>query len=264
MDIEIVDVFTYDGKGGNKAGVIISPDIGINCQKIASDLGFSETVFVEKVDKNIFKLEFYTPKCRIEFCGHASLGAFYILKKNEVISTGEYIARTDIGDIHIFVERKKIFLAQDEIEIAKVIDEKEVIKSLNIDMEDLENKLPIRIVYSGLRDILVPIKNKNILNEIKINKEMVENISKDNFVVGYHLFYKNGDKIYARNFAPLYGIDEEAATGSSNGALLGYLYKIGEIDPGEYEITQGENYEYPSKIIGKILENGKIYIGSEF
>ncbi len=29
----------------------------------------------------------------------------------------------------------------------------------------------------------------------------------------------------SRNFCPLYGIDEEAATGTSNGALTYYLFK---------------------------------------
>ena len=33
--------------------------------------------------------------------------------------------------------------------------------------------------------------------------------------------------IHARNFAPLYDIDEEAATGTSNGALVYYLYRHG-------------------------------------
>ena len=36
--------------------------------------------------------------------------------------------------------------------------------------------------------------------------------------------------IHARNFAPLYDIDEEAATGTSNGALVYYLYRHGLVE----------------------------------
>lgn len=37
---------------------------------------------------------------------------------------------------------------------------------------------------------------------------------------------------HCRNFAPLYGIDEESATGSSNGALACYLFENGMLSPG--------------------------------
>jgi predicted PhzF superfamily epimerase YddE/YHI9 len=41
-----------------------------------------------------------------------------------------------------------------------------------------------------------------------------------------HFVYQKGKhEILARNFAPLYGIDEEAATGTSNGALACFLMK---------------------------------------
>ncbi|MEG1808059.1 MAG: PhzF family phenazine biosynthesis protein, partial [Cetobacterium sp.] len=76
------------------------------------------------------------------------------------------------------------------------------------------------------------------------------------------------DEIYCRNFAPLYGIEEEAATGSSNGALFGYLYMNSIIKKVEPIAYQGENYGHISKIFGKIKKEGdnkiKIYIGSEF
>ncbi|MGL4785278.1 MAG: PhzF family phenazine biosynthesis protein, partial [Cetobacterium sp.] len=66
-----------------------------------------------------------------------------------------------------------------------------------------------------------------------------------------------------RNFAPLYGIDEEAATGSSNGALFGYLNTIERYKSDYLEFFQGENYGACSKITGRVLD-GKIYVGSEF
>lgn len=43
-------------------------------------------------------------------------------------------------------------------------------------------------------------------------------------VIGMHLFALSEENIICRNFAPLYDIDEEAATGTSNGALACYLY----------------------------------------
>ena len=60
-------------------------------------------------------------------------------------------------------------------------------------------------------------------------------------------------------FAPLYDIDEEAATGTSNGALAYCLYTHGVIETDKvYTVVQGEKMGRPSKISFQItLENGK-------
>lgn len=55
-----------------------------------------------------------------------------------------------------------------------------------------------------------------------------------------------------RNFAPLYGIDEEAATGTSNGALTYYLHSQGRISEQDVNtFIQGESMGKPSIIKSK-------------
>lgn len=68
---------------------------------------------------------------------------------------------------------------------------------------------------------------------------------------------------YVRNFAPLYDIDEEAATGTSNGALTYYLYRRGLVKPeGVNVFVQGEAMGRPSEIRSRLLPNGeKIRVG---
>ena len=56
-----------------------------------------------------------------------------------------------------------------------------------------------------------------------------------------------------RNFAPLYAIPEEAATGTSNGALTYYLYRRGLVRPdGENRFIQGEAMGKPSEILSRL------------
>ena len=57
-------------------------------------------------------------------------------------------------------------------------------------------------------------------------------------------------------------IDEEAATGTSNGALTYYLYSLGIVkDREEISVIQGEQMGRKSEIRGKIhLENGEIKV----
>lgn len=86
-------------------------------------------------------------------------------------------------------------------------------------------------------------------------------LSKRYEVVGVHAFtYSTEDgMIHARNFAPFYEIDEEAAAGTSNGALTYYLYDYGMIEPEKiYTVVQGEKMQRPSKISTQlILKDGQ-------
>lgn len=58
-------------------------------------------------------------------------------------------------------------------------------------------------------------------------------LSRRQKVTGVHMFCL-GDKTctaWCSNFAPLYDIPEECATGTSNGALTYYLYRYGLVQP---------------------------------
>ncbi|MBC8931820.1 PhzF family phenazine biosynthesis protein, partial [Escherichia coli] len=74
---------------------------------------------------------------------------------------------------------------------------------------------PIQIVSTGLKDILVPIKSEADLYTLEPNFEEVKKVSKHYEVVGMHLYTFSDDRIICRNFAPLFDINEEAATGTS-------------------------------------------------
>ena len=86
-------------------------------------------------------------------------------------------------------------------------------------------------------------------------------------MVGFHAFaISDDDEITAdcRNFAPLYDIDEEAATGTSNGALTWYLYKHQRIETDAANtFLQGEVMGRASKIMSKITKDNEILIGGK-
>ena len=72
--------------------------------------------------------------------------------------------------------------------------------------------------------------------------------------VGYHVFALeslHGADANCRNFAPLYDIPEESATGTSNGALGCYLYHYGKINNEQalnILFEQGYSMKKPSEI----------------
>ena len=110
---------------------------------------------------------------------------------------------------------------------------------------------------SGLADIMLPLKSAEVLANLEPDMDAIAKLSKKLDVTGVHAFAIEKDALHCRNFAPLYGIDEEAATGTSTGALTYYLYKHGIIKPNETNLfIQGEAMGKPSRIYSRLGING--------
>ena len=85
-------------------------------------------------------------------------------------------------------------------------------------------------------------------------------------MTGVHAFVLSDDgyTAHVRNFGPLYGIPEESATGTANGALTHYLHHNGIISaPAECRFLQGEAMQRPSVVATTLLENGAIWVGGD-
>ena len=92
-------------------------------------------------------------------------------------------------------------------------------------------------------------------------------LSKRFDVTGVHMFCLGDEAVYCSNFAPLYDIPEECATGTSNGALTYYLYERGLVAPEtENLFLQGEHMGRPSRIRSRLTEKDgtvKVRIGGQ-
>jgi PhzF family phenazine biosynthesis protein len=80
------------------------------------------------------------------------------------------------------------------------------------------------------------------------NFEQISSISRKFDTIGIHAFALDNGKIICRNFAPLYDIPEESATGTANCALACYLYHHNIIRRKEFEFEQGYSLNSPSQI----------------
>ena len=88
-------------------------------------------------------------------------------------------------------------------------------------------------------------------------KKVAAELSRKYDVTGVHMFCPGADGVTAwcSNYAPLYDIPEECATGTSNGALTYYLYLRGDVKPGEENVfLQGEHMSRPSEIRSVLYE----------
>jgi PhzF family phenazine biosynthesis protein len=254
MKVYTLNAFTKDGEGGNPAAVVLEADslLDKEMQEIARKIGFSETAFIQKSDKADYKVRFFTPDGEVDLCGHATIATFYLLAQKG-LKEGLYKQETKAGILDIEVKKDKIFMNQNLPEFFQKLEKKEIAESLNISEDIISSDYPIQIVSTGLRDVLIPIKSLSELLSIKPDFNKVKEISKKYDIIAYHLFSletKFGSAAHCRNLAPLYGIPEESATGTSNGALACYLYKYDLlINTENLVFEQGYSMNKPSEII---------------
>lgn len=253
--VYVASAFSKDGKGGNKAGVVFMEELLTTAQKmeIAKQLGFAETAFISESEMADYKLEYFTPKEEVPLCGHATIGAFAILMHIHKIFKDRYTIETKSGVLSITIKDDLIYMEQNKPEFYEVIPPNELIGCF--DLEAIKPEHPIQIVSTGLKDILIPIKTETQLRTVNPNFEKIKAISKAYQVVGMHLYAFEGNRIVCRNFAPLYDINEEAATGTSNAALACYLYERLGLQKEEYIFDQGYSLNSPSEIAVKLTVN---------
>lgn len=237
-------------------------------QLIAKEFGFSETAFMEKSLLADYKIRYFTPASEVDLCGHATIAAFGLMHSLGLSKAGtSYSIETKAGILDVDISSEGlVYLSQALPQFLEKISCEEIAPSLGMEAGDLKTGLPIQIVSTGLRDIMIPIRSRKLLNKVQPNFDAITAISEKYDVVGYHLFTMDTPDDAAaecRNFAPLYDIPEESATGTSNGALLSYLYQHGQRSLREVEnvmFRQGYSMDCPSEIRAglRLSESGEI------
>lgn len=124
-----------------------------------------------------------------------------------------------------------------------------------------------QVASTGLWDIMLPIKSKEVLYTMKPDFEAITAFTKKQDVAGIHAFTLNTEEAIAesRNFCPRYDINEEAATGTSTGALTYYLAQNGvSLKQDEFQpFLQGHSMGRPSTTMPKMIVDNpsKILVG---
>jgi PhzF family phenazine biosynthesis protein len=71
-------------------------------QKIATEIGFSETAFIRQIKDNIYSIRFFTPKIEIPLCGHATLASSRIVFDTTSFDSIKFI---NGNNVELFIEK---------------------------------------------------------------------------------------------------------------------------------------------------------------
>ena len=187
-----------------------------------------------------------------------------------LLADGRHVAHTKAGDLQISVDGDVVWMDMAPPrwlgELTRV-EWEPLYRAFGLTGADRPRDLTPQIVSTGLADIMMPVRDRETLLRARQNETLVAELSRRQKVTGVHMFCL-GDKTctaWCSNFAPLYDIPEECATGTSNGALTYYLYRRGLTAAGaENRFVQGEKMGKPSEILSRLTDGGdgvKVQVG---
>lgn len=252
MTVYQVSAFSKNGAGGNGAGVVVNPPTltAVEKTQVAKTMGYSETVFISPSTMADFKLEYFTPTGEVPLCGHATIGAFLVLDALAMVMGGmDYTIETKAGVLAVTLgETGVVMMEQSLPTFYDVVPQSQVAGCFSPIAYQAD--LPIQMVSTGLKDILLAVDGVDTLAAMTPDFSAITGVSQGLKCVGIHAFAltkTQGITAVCRNFAPLYGIEEEAATGTSNCALACYLYHHGHKQK-DYLFEQGHQLGRVSQI----------------
>ena len=253
MTIYHVDVFSSEPYGGNGLTVVIHDKALTDkeMQRIACEFKQFETIFLKKIQSDVYEARIFTVEEELEFAGHPILGGVAIIHKEFFAQDSEKTITFKLKNKDVVAISKtmgsyyEVTMNQGQPQWLKQIDQawkEKYCKALNLRIDDLSDDYPMEVVSTGLPYLLVPIVSG--LDHVKISCDDFESQLAENQAKFVYIFDLN--KMEARTWDNR-GSVEDVATGSAAGPMGAYLYKHGFCDKNETVlINQGRYVGRPS------------------
>ncbi|MBC7930231.1 MAG: PhzF family phenazine biosynthesis protein [Rubrivivax sp.] len=240
-----VDVFTDRAFGGNPLAVFTNGR-GISTetmQAIAKEFNLSETTFVVPPDdaKHDWRVRIFTPGSELPMAGHPTVGTSFVLAR-------EHLIRRDAKETTIILEEGvgpvpvRVEFSGGEPSYAEMSqplpkfgprpgDRRAVAEMLSLDVQDIDESLPLEVVSCGVPFLYVPLKSLDAARRARPRADLMEgarDVPPQVFVFTREV-EGEGSTIHSRMFAPGFGITEDPATGGASGPLGCYLVRYGVV-----------------------------------
>lgn len=251
--------FTDDPAGGNPAGVVLGGELPgpSEMQRIAREVGFSETAFVAPsqgaADHDI---RYFSPEGEVAFCGHATIATAVALAERDPALTGVRLAtRSDVVPVAIARDGGRIVatLTSPATSQHQVSSETlaEVLDAFGWTPADLDLGLPPVVASAGVDHLVLAVASREVLAAMTYRFDELRRIMLDHDWTTVDVVWRESDRrFHARNPFPVGGVVEDPATGAAAAALGGHLRDGGFLTaPARLTILQGEDMGRPSVLL---------------
>jgi PhzF family phenazine biosynthesis protein len=257
MNVLKLAAFSRNGQGGNPAGVAFSDVMPSEEEmlKVAKKVGYSETAFLVKQDDG-WRVRYFAPEMEVPFCGHATIALGAALGERY----GETEYKLTLNDTVIAVHAEKSengFSAtlqspstHSENAPKEYVDK--ILAAFGLKSDDLNPNFPVRFANAGAKHLILLLKERKMLAEMKYPFEEVKSLMAEQELVTISLLWNESEEVFhSRNAFASGGVYEDPATGAAAAALAGYLRDIGWQGKSEFTILQGEDMGIPSRLLVK-------------
>jgi len=258
--VQIVDVFPAAPGGGNPAPIVTAAD-GMDARAmlaVAQDHGH-ESGFVLAPDEGSgaqFRFRFFVPRQEVEMCGHATIGALWLLHREGRITTGRMTIQTASGPVIGRVgDGDCVRISQPRGTVEPLLDDTvraELLALLRLPEAAL---LPVPLVNArtSRTKTLIGLASEQALHGLEPDLARIEAFCERIGSTGLYPYAadpRDAGVFHARQFPKSSGYPEDAATGIAATALAFGLRALALIAPGTGGITvrQGEAMGRPSAL----------------
>jgi trans-2,3-dihydro-3-hydroxyanthranilate isomerase len=252
----VVDVFTDEPLTGNQLAVFTDareiPEPRL--QALAREINFSETVFVFPPEEGgTVRIRVFTPGGELEFAGHPTLGAAFVL--GAPLQLGVIGLETGRGIVPVELTRDEtgriVFgrMTQPVPTVESFERVEELLSGLGVE----RSELPVEVYDNGVRHVFVALADPADVAALRPNIAALEPLG----TLGVNCFAGSGTRWKTRMFGPGLAMGEDPATGSAAGSLVCHLARHGRIEWGtEIEIEQGTEIGRPSRLVARAEGGG--------
>ena len=282
IPFHIVDVFAENKYQGNQLAVF-EHDGSIateTMQTMAKEINFAETTFINTKTSTPdgYDVRIFTTEQEIPFAGHPTLGTAFVIRERIIQKpVNQVVLNLGVGKIPVDFVGDKLWMQQINPIFGKDYPADELADLLGITLENMMPEFPILDVSTGLAFLIIPVRNLLVLQTMKPNAEKIvafllkHNLYKTNNPTGksmnFFVFtketYSPKNQLNGRMFLIEDGkLNEDSATGSANGCLLGYLLKTNFLGTNSVKISVEQGYEIPRPSI--LYHDGQRISETEF
>jgi PhzF family phenazine biosynthesis protein len=252
MKVQHIAAFSSGQLGGNPAGVVICdtlPEPAV-MQKVAADVGYSESVFAAPVG-DAWRVRYFAPEVEVDFCGHATIalgaalarlkgpGLFTLDINRGRITVEGHFSETDWGASFQSPPTRSGPVAPAVLE--------EALDLFGLGPAELDRRIPPAVAHGGGDHLVLALNDRKTLREMRYDFEKGQGLAEREGYITFNLVYaETAQLIHARNPFPLGGVYEDPATGAAAAALAGYLRDLGWPHGGTITVCQGEDMGVPS------------------
>ena len=262
----IVDVFAEERYTGNQLAVVWDAgDLSDSeMQRIAAEMDYSETTFIESATPTGegYPVRIFTPETELPFAGHPTLGTASVLRERVLDSAEDGDGETDepgdeialslgVGEVPVTIEGEGddelFWMRQPDPSFGERVEPVLAARAVNLDEPDLDGEFAPRVVSTGLPTLVLACRSLDAVRRARIDdehyRELIEASDAETVLVFCPETVESDNDLHVRVFAPVHGVPEDPATGSSNGCLAAYLAREHFFGSPAIDVRVEQGYE---------------------